>query len=357
MIVTASNAYGSNSATAAYVGPVTGGGQTLNCFGDFSNCGYPDPTTVGVTAGCSSLTTFTGTGLPSGATVSGSTVSITGNNVTLSGLNFNTYQINVSGTNDILNNDCVQWDGGGSESAYPVSANGSTNLTVENTTIVPAGCSSAYNVLCTNTADTVGDNIALGAGTIVNKDVLAGGCENMGMATVGRTVTIDDTYIDANGVVSGCHVENLYIGGGDTMNISGDTFLNPFNQTANLFGDTYLTASTCENNWLITNSFFAGAGFEFYQCSGAGSIGAATLTATGNDFARCTGGTFNTENGGQSCVSSGPDSNGSAIAGGMDTHGYWPNGGYFGIIYQPTLCSAGTWSGNFWDNNGATVSC
>ena len=81
------------------------------------------------------------------------------------------------------------------------------------------------------------------------------------------------------------------------------------------------------------------------------------MTITGNRFARCTTGPFkyNSSTGGTACQGA----TGSAIGAGADSHGYWPQGSYFGIaksVYCPPTAGQ-EWSSNVWDHNGAAVSC
>lgn len=59
------------------------------------------------------------------------------------------------------------------------------------------------------------------------------------------------------------------------------------------------------------------------------------MTFTGNDLARCT-----------------------------TTHGFWPNGGSYGVDVDVNCQGSGTyaqsnvtWSGNFWDDSGSNVAC
>jgi hypothetical protein len=47
-----------------------------------------------------------------------------------------------------------------------------------------------------------------------------------------------------------------------------------------------------------------------------------------------------------------------SIGSGADSHGYWPDGGYFGVEADVYCTGAGqTWTGNVWDDNGATGGC
>ncbi len=84
-----------------------------------------------------------------------------------------------------------------------------------------------------------------------------------------------------------------------------------------------------------------------YTCGSQTSAGLSTMNISDNRFARCLTKQVSAPNGGEAC------------SGGADTHGYWPNGGYFGVaayINCPPM-SGQTWSGNVWDDSGMSVDC
>ena len=67
---------------------------------------------------------------------------------------------------------------------------------------------------------------------------------------------------------------------------------------------------------------------------------------------------FNQRTGGTACGAyrGGPQTLGRA---GGDAHGYWPQGGYYGLVVG-AYCPPGhgqTWTGNVWDDNGRRVGC
>jgi hypothetical protein len=123
--------------------------------------------------------------------------------------------------------------------------------------------------------------------------------------------------------------------------------LNTQRQSATVFGDVRLgSGGPCDNNITITSSLLAGGGYMLYACSAASDPGTSTLTVTNNRFARCATGAVS-------------DGDGLVCSGGQDSHGYWPQGGYFGLDSY-TYCSPAsdvTWSGNVWDDNNATAGC
>jgi hypothetical protein len=52
---------------------------------------------------------------------------------------------------------------------------------------------------------------------------------------------------------------------------------------------------------------------------------------------------------------------GTECEGGADSHGYWPLGGYYGLVDTEAIyCppdSGQTWAGNVWDDNNETAGC
>jgi hypothetical protein len=132
-----------------------------------------------------------------------------------------------------------------------------------------------------------------------------------------------------------------------------DTMLNPYEQTATIFCDTDLgQGGACAIHETVENSLLAGGGFTLYPCANATSPGG-TVVVKGNRFARCLG-TPDFESspyGGTKCTAKSRW----PINEGADSHGYWPEGGYFGHVESLTDAASLEWEGNFWDNNLATV--
>ncbi len=352
--VTATNGTGSTTANASATGVIAaagGGGSTYNCFASPKACGYPDTTAVypnsayvgpenGTTSvACSSLTPATGTvTLSTNQTYSG--YDLTGNIV-------------IDGTGVTLNDDCVSYNGNNSDGSYAVADATYTGLTVENSDI--GG---------TNTGTGAVDAAVQGEATITHSYLFdCGECMGAGDSP-------SNSYIIANGFPAGVHSEDVYLGGGDTFAANHDTLLDPYDQTAEIYGDTSTSGSACTNHISITNSLLAGGGSIIYECgnnpaaeSGGSNTGGGTLTFTGNDIARCT-----SQNGYQdpsslhevvcAASSAGPFVNSNsepASSVGGDSHGYWPLGGAFGIDAY-TFCSSGngtTWSGNYYDDAGS----
>ncbi len=159
--------------------------------------------------------------------------------------------------------------------------------------------------------------------------------------------TVRDSYFLDNAFITAEHYEPIYISD-TTLVVDHSTLFNIHPQTAAVFVDTGGGGSGPGDSQLtITNSFLAGGGYVLYPAGNASSVGTGTMNITGNRFARCLTTPVASAGGGTAC------------SGGQDSHGYWPNGGYFGIaayLYCPPT-SGQIWSGNYWDDDGSTVDC
>ena len=225
-------------------------------------------------------------------------------------------------------------------------ASGSANTLVENTTVAGANNS-------TESMEIAMDNDGGGSATASHDYIY-----NCGECIHDGPWTISDSYVIANGMQgTGDHLEDLYCSD-QTEVLTHDTLLNPADQTATVFCDTHFGQSgACDNHITLTNSLVGGGGFTLYPCGNASSVGSSTMNISNNRFARCTTPTFqyNSSTGGTACQGS----RGTAIGSGVDSHGYWPDGGYFGLdayIYCPPDSNQ-TWTGNVWDDNSATAGC
>lgn len=125
--------------------------------------------------------------------------------------------------------------------------------------------------------------------------------------------TLQDSYAITNATESGAHYEDTYYGGtGSSLTIDHDTLFNPHNQTAAVYAYSDFGTVT---NMSVTNSLLAGGDYTIY----AGGSTATNVTITGNRFSRI----------------------------------YYPNCSTYGVAdYFPTAMN---WSGNVWDDTGASV--
>ena len=152
--------------------------------------------------------------------------------------------------------------------------------------------------------------------------------------------TIEDSYANTNAVMAGAHYEPIYYGGGGgLLVVDHDTLLNPEDQTADVFTKTdFGNVDTVT----ITDNLMAGGGYMIYGgLGGAGTVNG-PVTVTGNRFARCLTRPILDRGGGHFCLR------------GPDVHGYWPNGGHYGVSGDFNDAVT-TWKGNYWDDSGAAV--
>lgn len=178
----------------------------------------------------------------------------------------------------------------------------------------------------------------VGAGSLIKNNVIVDAVEPINAPGAGSTV--ENNYVVANGHQSGGHTEDICLDQTSGLTVTGNTLLNPFDQTAEIFGDT-LTAA-CNTQLTIENNLLAGGGYVLYECAYGTSVGTASLTFTGNDVARCDGTPHSSGLGGEYCGSTDPSGGtyGSSIGYGQDMFGYWPSGGFFGFLPQAsTYCS------------------
>jgi hypothetical protein len=322
------------SALAGSPGATGAPNPQRGCFSAPGACGYPDPAyaNVGPSVPCSALA-------PSGPL----TISSEGRRV---------HDLNVTGTitvrasNVTIDNVCVTADGGGQAGSAAVSIERGRNTLIENTTIAGANPSDRSVQIAVRNAS--------GAIATLSHDYLY----NCGECIHETPWAVSDSYVVSNGMQhTSDHIEALYCSDG-SLSLVHDTLLNPNSQTAVVFCDTNGgSGGPCDNHLTLSNSLLAGGGYVLYACANASGPGTSTASVTANHFARCIAApvTFDAASGGHACRGATSASTGS----GADSHGYWPAAGYFGVATH-TWCSAAAgrrWSGNVWDDDGASVSC
>jgi hypothetical protein len=334
---------GGGTGTGGTGGGGTGGGGTPpptipagGCFPAPGACGLPDPTyhNVGATAACSSLP------------ASGSKT-ITTPGTTIANLNV-TGTLTVEAANVTIDNVCVT-TGSGQLGSFGISLQrGASGAVIEHTTV--AGINSSNQ-----SVDQAVSNPDQSTATATDDYFY-----NCGECVWGGPWTLTGSYVITNGMQgTGQHLEDLYCSDA-TETLTHDVLLDPQDQNSAIFCDTnYGGGGPCTNHITITNSLMAGGAFVIYTCGNSSSIGTSTMNISNNRIARCTTPPFkyNSAVGGTTCQGS----SGTSIGSGADAHGYWPGGGYFGpVAANSTYCppKAGqTWSGNVWDDNGASISC
>ena len=290
------------------------------CFANPEACGYPGPNNTGPggegTAKCASYKSESPPGGKFEANIAGHEYKE---------LNIKGY-VYATAPNITFNDVCVTQDGGEEGAAFTLTKS-SPNMTIKNS-VVRGG-----NATNESVSEAIRNSEAYVPGLVMIRDRI----ENCGdcLETNG---TLSESYVYNNGQTakhSTVHYEDWYMPPGKTVSINDSTLFNTENQTAVIFLEGYANSGTVAT---IANSFLAGGGF-IVHASG-------TLTFTGNRIARCLKPSVIGESSGHYCE---PGSDANRYAG-TDAHGFFPNGGYFGVS-DLTGVSSKTWTGNFWDNN------
>jgi hypothetical protein len=338
------SAYISETTSGSSASPAAGT-QTLNCFSSPMACGYPDPAApvgdrayVGPSVSCSSLT-------PSGS-VTTSSNGQTIQDVNISGM------LTIVNSNVTVNNVCVTANGGGNLGSSAVRINsGVTGTVIKNARIGGANTSNgSVEMAVYNTSEnpsTIDHSYLFNCGECVHDD----------------SWTLSNSYVISNGMTgTSDHVETVYISDGSFTGLH-DTFIDPPTSAphaANLFGNAGGgSGGPCNNHWILKNSLIAGGTQVFQFCAHSSGVGGSTMDVESNHFARCsTAPIVTTSAGGLACHGYTGDQ--TDAADGRDSHGFWPNVGYFGLHDATVYCGANSsqiWTGNVYDDNGAGVDC
>jgi len=327
--VTATNAGGSASASSSAMGPVAASTTTppptssTGCAGtpgsgapDYAAldaCGFPSPDTTGVPSGVT-LTPVAVANLPSGASWSGGTLDISGNNVTVSGLNVQG-TIYISGTNDTVENSEVL-EGDGDDDIFIA---GSSGATIKNSTIEGTG-NVTNDELCGRAIHMAGSVVV----TVVS--VYITDCSD---GVVGLSNT-SNSYIMINGTYCGSacsHDEPIYDPGGGSGNpqttIEHNTLFNTQQQVAAIFADCHAYGPCW--NMTFTDNIVEGGDYTIECCDGSGAVSPSGHTViTDNRFSQI----------------------------------FWPLGAQYAAesgVSTTAGSPATVWSGNVWDATGSTV--
>ena len=303
------------------------GAKPEHCFAAPERCGYPGPNDTGV-ANCAALTPAGGKTITQAETLEG---------LDISG------QVVVAASGVKLKHDCIEVDGSEeAESAAIVLNSGASNFTISNSTI------RGKNTTTESIEEALRNNYS-NAGATASGDRIENCSE-----CLHQPWTLDDSYVDADGEQhadeSGrAHAEDWWFDSG-TINANDDTLLNPSKQTAVIFAES--GGGTCENHETVTNSLLAGGGYTFYLCTHSTGAGTSSIDIKNNRFARILCAKRKIENyegrGGFGCS---PE--GSYFSYGEGSGGYFPRGGFFGLVYEGEgIYNKGAgWESNYWDND------
>ena len=334
VVVKATNTGGTGEATSGattVVAAAQTGGTPEGCFADPESCGYPGTQNTGV-ANCSALKAAGGKTITKAETVEG--LDITG-------------EVVIDASNVKLNDDCIEVNGDEEQgSAAVILDNGASNFTISNSTI------RGQNTTSQSIEEALRNNYS-NAGATATKDRLENCAE-----CLHQTWSISESYVNANGEEKAdesglAHAEDWWFDGG-TVSANDDTLLNPSKQTAVIFAES--GGGSCQNHETVTNSLLAGGGFMFYFCAHSSGAGSSSIDIKNNRFARmvCTKKEISNfeGRGGYGC---GPE--GAYFSYGEGSGGYFPRGGFFGLVYEGegVYNKGAGWEGNYWDNNLASV--
>jgi hypothetical protein len=283
----------------------------LNCAASPHVCGYPDATNTGVQPG-QALVAVPGqeTSGPGWAwNASWGTIEVTGAGAVLSDLAV-AGTVDVDASNVTLDN--LQVTTGGN--IWAVGLSHADGTLIEHCSISSPAASGALR-LQAGIKDIYGDT----TGTVIKDD-------NIWHAEGGIALSaglIEGNYIHDFAYQAGDHTDGIISNAGSAagLTITGNTILNALTQTDDIalfqnFGP--------QMNASITGNLLAGGGYSIY--GGGSSLPGATtpadITITGNRFSPL----------------------------------YYPTGGYYGTsAYTAAGVNGNTWTGNTWDNTGATV--
>jgi hypothetical protein len=297
-----------------------------DCFASPGSCGYPDPSDG--TAGVPRATKLT----PRGS------IAVTKRGTVLQNLDV-TGTITIQAANTTIRNVRLTVVGRGSGTAGIWIEPGAGPTTISDTTIRGTSAHQSPESAIFNHN---GESLTLTRVYFYNfADPVEG------------AVTIDDSYIDANGSYGSgsaiAHIEDVYASDARVV-VKHSVLLNPTGQTATVFMDTNggQGAIPGDDKLTVVNSLLAGGGWTLYPSAKSTSPGTGRMNVSGNRFARCLSTpVYDKRSGGTSCKK------------GPDSHGYYPYGGYYGVaadLYCPPKRNQ-RWSANVWDDDDTPIRC
>ena len=287
--------------------PPTGSPPKGSCAHDPSSCGYPDESNSGVPAG----TTLqrvpedvkSGKGWHYDAR---GWIEVDGVGATLSGIT-TTHNVNVTGANATVENSRIIVSG----ESFGISVRRAANVTLRNNE-VSGPKDSGPTRLMVGIKDVYSDSAGL---KIIGNDIW-----NTATGVQTDQGLIEDNYIHDLAFTGDDHVNGTTSNGGKTLlTIRHNTVFNPQTQTdaISLFQDF-----GAQGNRVIYDNLLAGGGYTIYAGANTGKAATATnIAVTNNRISRI----------------------------------YFPNGGYFGYATAYANSGGNSWTGNIWDDTGATI--
>lgn len=277
-----------------------------NCATNPSSCGYPDASNTGVPAG-TLLTRVPGqaTSGPGWHWDTRGWLVVDGANTVLSGIEC-ACTVDVSADGVTVKNSKISVTG----ETFGIAIRHANNVTLVNNDI--PGSQTPASRLLVNVKDIYGD--------AQNLQVLRNDISGSSTGVQMDQGLIQDNYIHALTMKSGDHINGTTSNGGSKqLTIQHNTVFNSYGQTdaISLFEDFGVQA-----NRLINNNLVAGGGYTIYGGQNAGGPNTSNIKITNNRFSKA----------------------------------YFPNSGSYGPIAAFDLSDQGNvWSGNVWDDSGATL--
>ena len=296
--------------------PPANGAQQTGCFTQPSACGYPDATNTGVPAG-------TPLQAKSGKIVV-TTPDTTVKDVALNG------EIAVDANNTTIEDDEITIDGSQRGCSEPCNGHGiQVEGDVTGTVVKHVTCHGG-SAEGENASEFCMKNYS---GRSVNVSYMDD--YNVGACWWGEG-TYENNYCFVNAVIPEEHYEAIYYGGGKELKMTHNTMFSNKEQTAIVFASVDFHNQEAIT---LTNNFMAGGGFVIYGGgSGSGGRVIGPVTISDNRFARCLTPEVQGPNGHHLCKD------------GPDAHGFYPNGGSYGLTSYMNEAVT-TYSGNYWDDN------
>ena len=280
-----------------------------NCAAKPSTCGYPDATNTGVPAG-TTLKQVPGqatSGPGWSYNASTSTVTVTANGTTLSGLAI-TGTLQISANNVTVKN--VKVTSGGT---FGISLAHTSGVTIENSTI--SGQNSTTGRVSYAIDDVYGDS----TGMIIKADDISS-FRTAVQVSIGQ---VDSNYIHDPGYVAGDHTNGIYVNGGtQSLMIWNNTIFDSLGQTdaINLDAGTPGPAAPVAYK-TVSDNLLAGGAYTLYGGAASGSP-TSNIVVQDNRFGQ----------------------------------NYYAKSGQYGPAYYFDAAGAGNkWSMNIWDTTGQTV--
>ena len=316
---------------------VSGNGQTLNCAPTSSNtmtntvshlCGFADTTNTGTNGTLYPASTGPGPNTGSGWSWDGYTIATTADNAVIKNVSCSSCQIIVTNPGTSIQNVNIANNGGAGSSNGAIAILGVNNVTVDHSTIHGIGqgtgsssdwCGVGIQTLWVSGKDNP-DNY-----TLTNNNIYW--CSNPTNNFINGGLVKNNYMHDFANSSTGSHYEAMqlqsYVENGNLLTIQDNTLLNShLDQTAAIILSNDCN-SPCtplpENNRIITHNLLGGGGYTFYGKASAGAPNSTNITFTNNDITPLFPPQW------------GADAN-------------WTSGG------------GNVWSGNIWDNTGATWS-